>query len=41
MRRGGGYKHLVPPGPKQCSSNALLPHYEARAKLANRPAANL
>jgi hypothetical protein len=24
---GRGYKHLFPPGPRQCSSNTLLPHY--------------
>jgi len=24
---GGGYKHLVPPGPKKCLSNTPLPHY--------------
>ena len=28
LGRAGDYKHLVPPGPKQCLSNTLLPQYE-------------
>ena len=27
LGRAGDYKHLVPPGPKQCLSNTLLPQY--------------
>jgi hypothetical protein len=27
------YKHLVPPGPKQCSSNRLFPHYQLVSAL--------